>query len=69
MKVIIKCVDIKLWDLLGCFHYILNGPRKRKNRKEKGLNTSLKDLSIALNNHGWLWLIFIFKFLAYLNFT
>ena len=22
-----KCVNIKLWDLLGCFHYILNAPR------------------------------------------
>ena len=27
MKVIMKCVDIKLWDILGCFHYILNAPR------------------------------------------
>ena len=22
-----KCVNITLWDLLGCFHYILNAPR------------------------------------------
>ena len=22
-----KCVNIKLWDILGCFHYILNTPR------------------------------------------
>ena len=30
MKVIMKCVNIKLWDIhvLGCFHYILNAPRK-----------------------------------------
>ena len=21
-----KCVNIKLWDILGCFHYILNAP-------------------------------------------
>ena len=28
MKVIMTCVNIKLWDLLGCFHYILNAPRK-----------------------------------------
>ena len=28
MKVIIQCVNIKLWDILGCFHYILNAPRK-----------------------------------------
>ena len=27
MKVIMKCVNIKLWDILGCFHYILNAPR------------------------------------------
>ena len=27
MKVIMKCVNIKLLDLLGCFHYILNAPR------------------------------------------
>ena len=26
-KVITKCVNIKLWDILGCFHYILNPPR------------------------------------------
>ena len=28
MKVIMNCVNIKLWDSLGCFHYILNAPRK-----------------------------------------
>ena len=22
-----KCVNIKLLDILGCFHYILNAPR------------------------------------------
>ena len=22
-----KCVNIKLWDILGCFHYMLNAPR------------------------------------------
>ena len=27
MKVIMKCVNIKLWDILGCFHYMLNAPR------------------------------------------
>ena len=26
MKVIIKCVNIKLLDLYSCFHYILNAP-------------------------------------------
>ena len=25
MKVIMKCVNIKLWDILGCFHNILFG--------------------------------------------
>ena len=22
-----KCVNIKLWDIVGCFHNILNAPR------------------------------------------
>ena len=26
MKVYMKRVSIKLWDILGCFHYILNAP-------------------------------------------
>ena len=30
-----------------------NGKYKRKICTDKRLNTSLKDLSIALNNHGW----------------
>ena len=30
MKVIMKCVNIKLWDILGCFHYILNAPRSAR---------------------------------------
>ena len=30
-----------------------NGNIKRKICTEKRLNTSLKDLSIVLNNHGW----------------
>ena len=25
-----KCVNINLWNILGCFHYILNAPRKPK---------------------------------------
>ena len=28
IKVIMKCVNIKLWDILDCFHYKLNAPRK-----------------------------------------
>ena len=27
IKVITKCVNIKLLDILSCFHYILNAPR------------------------------------------
>ena len=27
MKVIMTCVNVKLWDIQGCFHYILNAPR------------------------------------------
>ena len=27
MKVIMKCVNMKLWDILGSFHYILKAPR------------------------------------------
>ena len=27
IKVIMKCVNIKLQDILDCFHYILNPPR------------------------------------------
>ena len=27
VKAIMKCVSIKLWDILCCFHYILNAPR------------------------------------------
>ena len=27
IKVTLKCVNIKLLDILGCFHYILNAPR------------------------------------------
>ena len=33
VKVIMKCVNIKFWDLLGCFHYILNPPRIYKGVK------------------------------------
>ena len=46
-----------------------NGNIKRKICTEKRLNTSLKDLSLALTNPWSTWLIFIFKFLAYLSFT
>ena len=29
-NVIMKCVNIKLLDILGCFHYILNAPRTKR---------------------------------------
>ena len=32
---------------------VKNGNIKRKICTDKRLNTSLKDLSLALNNHGW----------------
>ena len=28
-----KCVNIKFWDILGCFHYILNAPRTLNTKK------------------------------------
>ena len=30
IKAVKKCVNRKLWDILGCFHYILNAPRMSK---------------------------------------
>ena len=42
MKVIMKCVNIKLWDLLGCFHYILNVPRMfRLNKMKENIGTKV----------------------------
>ena len=32
-NVIMKCVNIKLWDILGCFHYILNPPRSYQSNR------------------------------------
>ena len=46
-----------------------NGNIKRKICTDKRLNTSLKDLSLALTNHGRHGLFSFFKFLAYLSFT
>ena len=46
-----------------------NGNIKCKICTEKRLNTSLKDLSLALTNHGRHGFFFVFKFLAYLSFT
>ena len=53
MKVIIKCVNIKLWDILSCFHYILNAPRTHS-------VFFINMISIFLNvNRNFMW---IFKF-------
>ena len=49
MKVIMKCVYIKFWDLLGCFHYILNDPRIRVFKDWLGLG-QLKANVIDNNN-------------------
>ena len=38
-----KFVNIKLWDILGCFHYILNAPRTLEFRK------CLKRSTLVLN--------------------
>ena len=43
-----KCVNIKLWDLLGCFHYILNAPRSIKNQERKPLLFSLIEKAIVV---------------------
>ena len=49
MKVIIKCVNIKHWDILGCFHYILNAPRIALGMQNVLLNsTYLKDFGMHL---------------------
>ena len=55
MKVFMKCVNIKLWDILGCFHYILNAPRifygdlayklKKKNVGKPNLNDKFKKIT------------------------
>ena len=46
MKVIMECVNIKLWDILGCFHYILNAPHSCDN------NTSKTDFFISACSVG-----------------
>ena len=70
----LKCQILMFFSVLECKKRKSRSHGKRKNgnikRKictEKRLNTSLKDLSLALTNHGRHWLIFIFKFLAYLS--
>ena len=61
MKAIfLKCQILMFFSVLECKKRKCRSHGKRKNGKfkskictEKRLNTSLKDLSIALNNHGW----------------
>ena len=48
MKVIMKCVNIKLWDIRGCFHYILNAPR----RHARGASLHFMCLGINYNING-----------------
>ena len=56
MKVIfLKCQILMFFSALECKKRKSRSHDKRKNGKictEKRINTSLKDLSIALNNHG-----------------
>ena len=40
-----KCVNIKLWDILGCFHYILNAPRNYT-KTFRDVSVALKSLSV-----------------------
>ena len=57
MKVIMKCVNIKLWDILGCFHYILNAPHsmfmnytfQRANDKDTDQTERMRSLVCAFH--------------------
>ena len=49
MKVIMKCVNIKLLDLLGCFHYILNAPRIRHLRSHIDPVVSVSNIYAKIN--------------------
>ena len=61
MKVtFLKCQFFDLFSVLECKKHKSRSHGKRKNGNiklkicaEKRLNTSIKDLSIALNNHDW----------------
>ena len=54
MKVIMKCVNIKLWDIPGCFHYILNAPRTLPHNLIKEKLTKL--IEQLFNREGSLYL-------------
>ena len=76
IKVSIKYVNIKLWDILGCFHYILNAPRnstftndlKQNKKRSKNVHScrlSLFKLPIVIKN----FVLSIFEWLLYTCFT
>ena len=72
----LKCQILMFFSVLKCKKRKSRSHGKRKNgnikRKictEKRLNTFLKDISLALTNHGRHGLFSFFKFLAYLSFT
>ena len=67
MKVtFLKCQILIFFSVLECKKRKSRSHGKRKNgniKRKKRLNTSLKDLSLALSNHGWHGL---FSFLSFL---
>ena len=58
IKVIMKSVNIKLLDILGCFHYILNAPRINGFVGAASVNTdsqwSKQETCLARENQVWL---------------
>ena len=51
MKVIMKCANIKLCDILGYFHYILNAPRTHKIRLIMMIDNT--ELDVMLSSVNW----------------
>ena len=53
-----KCVNITLWDILGCFHYIFKAPR---NKQQSGfcdnlnmqITNPMKWSAIFIRNYVW----------------
>ena len=62
MKVIIMRVNIKLWDILGCFHYILNAPRKTGFR----INIEIYEDGLCQSGDRTLYSYIIIVFITYL---
>ena len=52
-----KCVNIKLWDILDCFHYILNAPRIVRSVTKIGQLT--KDAAYLMIIIGYFLLLFL----------